>query len=325
MALMSRLTMEQIQVAIPPLGSKNVKAIVEGWKGEQKAQLGQLAIRGYFKLSTYHVIDDRIKRYDTPRVYELHETFPDGTKAWKGVSQKVGIPKTRADIQTHNLAKTALLRNAANAAILNMAATALFDIKTLFNGEFQKYFVKLGISGMYGGAVAGIQARIHHPVFGNGAVVGVVVSSAFGVVGLVNTGDWARFVKNTGLGIVGSAGAWGGSQLGAMVRFSRSDRNCPGGMVGGFCGGLAGRWTAGETTNLAERNDLEVEDLYEKVQERNAKMGLRADPSLTKREVMTDAMATDIATLQENLSDWQQGDPKAFEAFIDGLRKATSS
>ncbi|QPC78074.1 hypothetical protein HYE68_008826 [Fusarium pseudograminearum] len=249
--------MEQIQVAMyannealnvaamlnqpsPPLGSKNVKAIVEGWKGEQKAQLGQLAIRGYFKLSTYHVIDDRIKRYDTPRVYELHETFPDGTKAWKG---KVGIPKTRADIQTHNLAKTALLRNAANAAILNMAATALFDIKTLFNGEFQKYFVKLGISGMYGGAAAGIQARIHHPVFGNGAVVGVVVSSAFGVVGLVNTGDWARFVKNTGLGIVGSAGAWGGSQLGAM----------------------------------------------------------------------------------ENLSDWQLGDPKAFEAFIDGLRKATSS
>ncbi|KAF0638892.1 hypothetical protein FPSE5266_05708 [Fusarium pseudograminearum] len=145
-----------------------------------------------------------------------------------------------------------------------MAATALFDIKTLFNGEFQKYFVKLGISGMYGGAVAGIQARIHHPVFGNGAVVGVVVSSAFGVVGLVNTGDWARFVKNTGLGIVGSTGAWGGSQLGAM----------------------------------------------------------RGDSVAVQ---MTDAMATDIATLQENLSDWQQGDPKAFEAFIDGLRKATSS
>ncbi|WXC44398.1 hypothetical protein QX201_004132 [Fusarium graminearum] len=210
-------------------------------------------------------------------------------------SQKVGIPKTRADIQTHNLAKTALLRNAANAATLNMAAIAMFDIKTLFNGDFQKYFVKLGISGMHGGAVAGIQARIHHSFFGNGAEVGVVVSSAFGVVGLVNTGDWARFGKNTGLGIVGSAGGWGGSKL--------------------------------------------VEHIYDNVKEGNAKMGLRVDPSLTKREVvarildqrgdsvavqMTDTMATDIATLQENLSDWQQGDPKDFEAFVEGLRKATS-
>ncbi|KAK6725385.1 hypothetical protein SNK04_004190 [Fusarium graminearum] len=131
-------------------------------------------------------------------------------------SQKVGIPKTRADIQTHNLAKTALLRNAANAASLNMAATSLFDIKTLFNGDFQKYFVKLGISGMHGGAVAGIQARIHHSFFGNGAVVGVVVSSAFGVVGLIKTGDWTRLGKYTGLGIVGSAGGWGGSKLGAL-------------------------------------------------------------------------------------------------------------
>ncbi|KAK6725386.1 hypothetical protein SNK04_004191 [Fusarium graminearum] len=90
--------------------------------------------------------------------------------------------------------------------------------------------------------------------------------------------------------------------------------------------------------NLAELTDLEVEDSYEKFNERNVKMGLRVDPSLTKREVvarildqrgdsvtvqMTDAMATDIATLQENLSDWQQGDPKDFKAFIEGLRKAT--
>lgn len=304
---------------------------------------------------------DRVKRYDIPRVYELHETYQDGTQAWKGVSQmdilekstkyheavlessqKVGIPKTRADIQTHNLAKTALLRNAANTASLDMAATALFDIKTLFDGEFQKYFVKLGISGIYGAAVAGIQARIDHSVFGNGAVVGVVVSSAFGVVGLVNTGDWARFEKNIGLSIVGSAGGWGGSQLGATVGTAVLGPivTVAGGMVGGLCGGLAGRWTAGKTTSLADRTDLEVEDLFEKVQEGNTKMGLRADPSLTKREVvarifdqrddsvavqMTDAMATNIATLQENLSDWQQGDPKAFKGFIDCLRKATSS
>lgn len=68
MALMSRLTMEQIQVAMhdnneainvaaifnqpsPPLGSKHAKALVEGWKGEQKAQVGQLFIRGHFALA----------------------------------------------------------------------------------------------------------------------------------------------------------------------------------------------------------------------------------------------------------------------------------
>ncbi|KAJ0133511.1 Uncharacterized protein HZ326_18587 [Fusarium oxysporum f. sp. albedinis] len=50
-------------------------------------------------------------------------------------SQKIGIPKTTADINADSLMRTTFVRNAVNAAGINMAATALFDIKPSLMGN----------------------------------------------------------------------------------------------------------------------------------------------------------------------------------------------
>jgi hypothetical protein len=36
------------------------------------------------------------------------------------------------------------------------ALTAVFDVKLLFDGEFQQYLIKIGVSGLHGGAVGGL-------------------------------------------------------------------------------------------------------------------------------------------------------------------------
>ncbi|KAI3568061.1 hypothetical protein IWW34DRAFT_641246 [Fusarium oxysporum f. sp. albedinis] len=147
-------------------------------------------------------VDKALQFGEGPEVFEPFEAYRHGTKAWKGVlqmrklnnrelgalerehldksskyheavlkaSQKIGIPKTTADINADSL------------------------MRTTFN-----YFLKLGISGAYGSTVSACSSQIDHPIFGHGAVVGVVVGSLFNLASLASTGDWSRFGENTGV------------------------------------------------------------------------------------------------------------------------------
>ncbi|PNP60614.1 hypothetical protein FNYG_14653 [Fusarium nygamai] len=234
-------------------------------------------------------------------------------------SQRIGIPKTTADINADSLMRTTFVRNAVNAAGINMAATALFDIKTLFDGGFQNYFLKLGITGAYGGTVSVCSSKIDPPIFGHGAVVGVVVGSVFNMASLASTGDWSRFGKNTGLSMVSSAGGWGGT---AGTAFGGPIGGLLGSLVGGLGGGFAGRWGAGRWSGLGEITDAEVEKSYKTIMENCAKIGVYPDPSLSKRDIVTGildqntspkavlvritgATAADLTNLKNSLSDWQ--------------------
>ncbi|ENH75601.1 hypothetical protein FOC1_g10001618 [Fusarium oxysporum f. sp. cubense race 1] len=152
-----------------------------------------------------------------------------------------------------------------------------------------------------------------HPIFGNGAVVGVSVCSVLNMASLASTGDWSRFGKNTGLS-----------------------------MVGGLGGGFAGRWGAGKLTGLGEITGAEVEKLYETIMENYAMIGVYPDSFLSKRDVVTGmldqstssksvlvrmagAVAADITNLEKSLFDWQQGSPEGLEVFLQGLRDAATS
>lgn len=83
----------------------------------------------------------------------------------------------------------------------------VFDINRLFDGHFKQYLINIGVSGLYGGTISRLSSWINHPFFGNGIVLSVVVGSAFGVVSLASTGDWARFGKGLGVNILGGASA----------------------------------------------------------------------------------------------------------------------
>ncbi|CVL09261.1 uncharacterized protein FMAN_14278 [Fusarium mangiferae] len=359
----------------PPLSVKHVQAVNDGWQQEQRVHFHQLVARTFLRQAANREVDMALQFGGGPAVFEPVEAYRDGTKAWKGVlhmhklnnrelgamerelldksskyheavlkaSQKIGIPKTTADINADSLMRTTFVRNAVNAAGINMAATALFDIKTLFDGEFQNYFLKLGISGAYGSTVSACSSQIDHPIFGHGAVVGVVVGSLFNMASLASTGDWSRFGKNTGLSMVSSAGGWGGTQLGAMAGTAVGGPigGLLGGLVGGLGGGFAGRWGGGRWSVLGELTDAEVEKSYETIMENYAKIGVYPDSSLSKRDVVagmldqstssksvlvriTGATAADLTNLKNSLSDWQQGSPEGFEVFLQGLRDAAT-
>ncbi|KAJ0127980.1 Quinic acid utilization activator [Fusarium oxysporum f. sp. albedinis] len=93
---------------------------------------------------------------------------------------KVGNPKTTADINADSLVRTTFVRNAVNAAGINIAATALFNIKTFFDGEFENYFAKLGISGPHGGTVSVRLAINSIPSISSPRGVALTAYSAFG-------------------------------------------------------------------------------------------------------------------------------------------------
>lgn len=47
--------------------------------------------------------------------------------------------------------------------------------------------------------------------------MGLTVGSAFGIVSLASTGDWAWFGKSFGLSVAGGAAAWGGGTVIAFI------------------------------------------------------------------------------------------------------------
>lgn len=170
--------------------------------------------------------------------------------------EKCGSPETATDMSANNAKieaaiKSALTRYAAETAVINgawqsAALTALFDIKLLSDGSFMKYLIKIGVSGLYGGAVRGLSSWVNHPFFSNGIVLGVIVGSAFGIVSLVSTGDWARFGKNLGVSIIGGATAWGGAFNGGAIDSAGGPIGTAiGATVGAFSGASPGailRW-----------------------------------------------------------------------------------
>ncbi|CVL08841.1 uncharacterized protein FMAN_14087 [Fusarium mangiferae] len=266
MTLLSRLTVEQIQSVMqvnqetisltmmlskpsPPLSAKHVQTVNDRWQ-QDRVHFHQLVARAFLGHGANQEVDMALQFGAGAAVFEPFETYGDelgaleselldkSSKYHKAVlkaSQKIGIPKTTADMNADSFMRTTFVRNAVNAAGINMAATALFDIKTLFDADFQNYFLKLCISGAYGSAVSACSSQIDHRIFGYGAVVGVIVGSLFNMASLAPTGDWSRFGKNTGLSMVSSAGGWGGAELGAMA----------GTAVGGPIGGLLGRLVGG--------------------------------------------------------------------------------
>lgn len=367
----------------PDFSAQDIDGLYDAWQPEQHAHLLKLMPALYLRQQASYTRIEQILQSRSPKAYDLYKVYPDGKRGWIEVpqttnlkdftltsfdedslekslksyeailkaSRKIGIPKTPADLAKENvkadtLMKTALLRRAASSAGINLTITALFDIRLLIDGDVKAYLVKIGVSGLYGGAVSGCSAWIEHPFFGNGAVLGVIVGSAFGVVSLACTGDWARFGKNVGLNIVGSVGGWAGAQAGAWggTAVGGPIGGVIGAIVGGFAGGIAGRWMATATTNLAEETDVEIDGYYERVKEQWEKIGIQPDPSLSRREFvkavlkqgsdpnskavlvqMTGSMAADVKTLQDSLIGWRDGNPDGFEEFLKRLREAVAS
>ncbi|KAF5965302.1 hypothetical protein FCOIX_13033 [Fusarium coicis] len=208
----------------PPLSVKHVQMVNDGWQQEQRVHFYQLVARTFLRQAINREVDMALQFGGGPAVFEPFDAYRDemgalecelldkSSKYHEAVlkaSQRIGISKTTADMNADSLMRTTFVRHAVNAAGINMAATALFDIKTLFDGGFQNYFLKLGISGAYGGTVSVCSSKIDHPIFGYGAVVGVVVGSAFNMASLASTGNWSRFGKNTGFSIGGLAAGGG--------------------------------------------------------------------------------------------------------------------
>ncbi|KAJ4161603.1 uncharacterized protein LMH87_007633 [Akanthomyces muscarius] len=275
---------------------------------------------------------------------------------------KCGIPQTRAEALARDGAlegavKAAMTRQAVRAAFINgtwqsAALTAVFDVKLLFDGQFQQYLVRIGVGGLYGGAVGGLSSWISNPYLKNNIVLGVLIGSSFGLVGLASTGDWARFGKGLGVNIVSGAGGWGGATVGAFALAPFGPLGPP---IGGFLGGMAGGWfgsrVAGQVPALSGVTDQEVRTMYEATVAQLAKAGLKPDPKLSARQVaeamtlsggrgggagdsgatglpfnvcMTNAMANDVGDLRQSLLVMYEASPDQFTNFLARLRAANA-
>jgi hypothetical protein len=365
----------------PVFGAQDIEGMYDVWQPEQHAHLLNLMPAMYLRHQISKTTIEPVIPH-SPKAYDLYNIQPKGIKEWLEVpqfttnknieyssvdakslentlkhyeailkaSKKVGIPKSAADISKANvkvdtLMKTALLRRAANSAGINLAVTAVFDIRLLIDGEVKAYLMKLGVSGLYGGAVSGCSAWINHPIFGNSAVLGVVVGSAFGLVSLASTGDWARFGKNIGLNIASSAGGYGVAYAGAYLGTLAGGPigAAVGGVVGGIAGGFAAHWMVTRTTNIAEATDHEINSYYERIKEEGRRSGWEPDPTVSPRDFVrgllnrgsdpnskdvlvqiTESMAADIRDLQHNLARLRDEDAARFDLFVERLREAVA-
>jgi hypothetical protein len=124
---------------------------------------------------------------------------------------------------TRHARAQALKSGALSGAVL----TAVFDLKTLFDGQFLKYLVDVSV-GAGTGAANGFRGSLLKdvPVLGNGFVIGVLVSTVVNGVGVGKGGDWARFGNNFGIYCGAAAASWGGV---ARRRISRQPHLSRGG------------------------------------------------------------------------------------------------
>lgn len=287
------------------------------------------------------------------KAVDRFDTLPEKIDLLMKAAEKCGIPKTEADLLAKNgdigsTLKTALTRDAVKTAVRDgawqsAALMAVFDIKRLFDGDFKRYLINIGVSGLYGGTVSGLSSWVNHPFFGNSIVLGFFVHSAFGAVSLASTGDWARFGKGLGVSIIGGAGACAGAAAGAALGtpFGGIFGLSIGAIIGGLCGGLAGRQVAGEIPGLGGMTEHEVRTAYDAITQQLASAGLEPDPSQTPKQVveatmnkgagseglpfnvrMTSDMASGVTNLRELLLDLQEVSPDAFREFRDTLRAA---
>ncbi|KAL1601489.1 hypothetical protein SLS60_006404 [Paraconiothyrium brasiliense] len=267
---------------------------------------------------------------------------------------KCGIPRSPADklaneAKIEAAIKGALTRYAVKTAMVNgawqsAALTAVFDFRHIVDGEFKKYLINIGISGLYGGTIGGLSSWINHPFFSNGLVLGVIVGSAFNTVNLVSTGDWARFGKSLGINVVGGTTAWGLGSAGFYIGGRCGPLGAAvGGIVGGIFGGLAGRWGAVEWLGLGGRTEHEVKTMFKAIKEQLNTAGLEPDPSLSPNEVIdrmigtnggssesfpvriTGSMASSVTELRDVLLDMRKASPRVFATFLESLRAADSS
>ncbi|KAI1772033.1 hypothetical protein F4818DRAFT_454232 [Hypoxylon cercidicola] len=262
-------------------------------------------------------------------------------------AEKIGITKD-ANINAENAFKTALARYAIKQATMrgvwqNALLTGVFDIKELLDRNFQQYLFKMGASGLYGGAVGGLSTWVYHPFFGNGAVLGVIVGSAFGTVSLASTGDWARFGKDLGASTIGHGVAWCGGVAGGALAGSIGGPigAVIGGIAGGFAGGFAGRKVASSIPGVSGDTEIEVQKMYSGIKDHLSKSGVELDQSLSPEEVVrmfrtnndgkgvslpvraTSAYVADLNELRDTLVAMQSDSPERFAEFLKNLRAAT--
>ena len=221
--------------------------------------------------------------------------------------------------------------------------TCVFDINLLFDGDFVLCLTKVGVSGLYGCTVGGLSSWVNHPFFGNGMALDVLVGSAFATVSLISTGDWARFGKNVGVGIIGGAASWSGATIGGAVgSFGGPVGIASGAFTGGTLAGLAARRVALEISSPGGMTQCEVQTIYESIKEQLAAVGVEPDPSLSSKEVvsafvkrgskqaglpfrvrMTGSMIDGVNELHDTLSAMRDSSPEAFGELLALLRAAS--
>ncbi|CZR49690.1 uncharacterized protein FPRO_14832 [Fusarium proliferatum ET1] len=303
----------------PPLSAKHVQTVNNRWQQEHRVHFHQLVAPTFLGHGANREVDMALQFGTGAAVFEPFEAYGDGAKAWKGVlhmhklnnrelgaleselldksskyhkailkaSQKIGIPKTTADMNADSFMRTTFVRNAVNAAGINMAETALFDIKTLFDADFRNYFLKLCISGAYAWSVPR-----------EGGEAGTAVGGPIG-------GLLGRLVGGLGGGFAGrwSAGRWSGLREITDAEVEKSYEtiveNCA--KIGVY-----------PDPSLSKRDIV---------------AGMLDESTSSKAVLVriTGATAADLRNLKNSLSDWQQGSPEGFEVFLQGLRDAATS
>ncbi|TVY75506.1 hypothetical protein Focb16_v006076 [Fusarium oxysporum f. sp. cubense] len=271
-------------------------------------------------------------------------------------AESCGIPKSQADLLARNgkietALKTALMRQAVKSAFINgtwqsAGLTAVFDFRQLLDGHFRQYLTNIGVSGLYGGSFGALSSWVEHPFFGNGLVLGVLVSSGFGTISLASTGDWARFGKGLGLNVASSAASWGGAYAGAWCGGGLGPIGAVvGGLVGGIGAGWAGRAAAEiYVPGLGGRTEYECRTMTQAMKRQLGSANLEHDPELTDSEAaelalaqgagskeglpfnvrMKESMATGMMDMREVLLELHGTSPEAFEEFQKMLRAASS-
>lgn len=203
--------------------------------------------------------------------------------------------------------------------------------------------LKVGVSGLHGGTVGGLSMWIKHPFFSNSAVLTLLVGSAFGMGGLVSTGDWERFGKSLGVNILTTGGAYaGGLGLGFVAGALLGLETGGVGLfvrAGSLAGGHYGRKGAVEIPCLGGMTDHEVQTMYASIKKQLSAAGMEPDPSLSPAEVvtkviqnsregrgvpfaiqMTKSHKVDVMELKEKLAALWRDSPTDFDQFLSLLR-----
>jgi len=200
------------------------------------------------------------------------------------------IPKGQPKIKIN---PTELAKNLGVAAALGAGFSVIVNIHQLMEGNYTEFGKNVGVGAVQSVVTVGLSEALNNSL-GElaGPVASIIISTLGNTVGVIQSGDWERFFKNSGKCVIASSGGFGGAKLGACIgTFGGPIGTAVGGVVGGILGYLGTSFVVSKTplSNITS-HEIQIEKdkiITEKMKEINTnigKKGLKLPGKMTTQE-----------------------------------------